>query len=178
MIITPVEVAAESDVMDQRLAVTGSSDAGVGTGVADGIGLWDVRSGSTASVADTVVTADVGMEAYVGSIVRVGILCLWICMLLRQWYESLLQSMSWPNQGEKTDDRADKRRAIRPQQGMQIFVKVMTGWTITLTVTRDIRIEASQSAAGTHDRVEMAAEREVEREVERETRQPAASTEL
>ena len=99
-------------------------------------------------------------------------------MLLRQWYESLLQSMSWPNQGEKTDDRADKRRVIRPQQGMQIFVKVMTGRTITLTVTRDTRIEARQFAAGTHDRVEMAAEREVERDVERETRQPAASAEL
>ena len=52
-----------------------------------------------------------------------GVLCLWICMLLRQWYESSLQPMSWPNQGEKNDNR----RAIRPQQEMHIFVKVMTG---------------------------------------------------
>ena len=75
MTIAPVEVAAESDVMDQRLAVTGSSDAGVGTDVADGIGLWDVRrSGSTASVGDTVFIADVGTGAYVDSIVRVGLL--------------------------------------------------------------------------------------------------------
>ena len=66
-----------------------------------------------------------------------GVLCLWICMLLRQWYESSLQPMSWPNQGEKNDNR----RAIRPQQGMQIFVKVMTGRTITLTVTRDTNTE-------------------------------------
>ena len=66
-----------------------------------------------------------------------GVLCLWICMLLRQWYESSLQPMSWPNQGEKNDNR----RAIRPQQEMQIFVKVMAGRTITLTVTRDTSIE-------------------------------------
>ena len=79
-----------------------------------------------------------------------GVLCLWICMLLRQWYESSLQPMSWPNQGEKNDNR----RAIRPQQEMQIFVKVMTGRTITLTVTRDTNIEEIremiQSIEGVH----------------------------
>ena len=41
--------------------------------------------------------------------------------LALQWYESLLRSMSWSNQGEKTDDEADDRRVIRPQQ-MQIFI--------------------------------------------------------
>ena len=79
-----------------------------------------------------------------------GVLCLWICMLLRQWYESSLQPMSWPNQGEKNDNR----RAIRPQQEMQIFVKVMTGRTITLTVTRDTNIkeirEMLQNREGVH----------------------------
>mgnify|MGYP002054834220 FL=1 len=49
--------------------------------------------------------------------------------------------MSWSNQGEKTDDEADDRRVIRPQQ-MQIFIKGMTGRTITLTVALDASIKA------------------------------------
>ena len=49
--------------------------------------------------------------------------------------------MSWSNQGEKTDDEADDRRVIRPQQ-MQIFIKGMTGRTITLTVASDASIKA------------------------------------
>ena len=61
--------------------------------------------------------------------------------LALQWYESLLRSMSWSNQGEKTDDEADDRRVIRPQQ-MQIFIKGMTGRTITLTVALDASIKA------------------------------------
>ena len=61
-------MAAESDVMDQRLAV--SSAVGTGNvGVVDERGLWNVKSVSTASAADIVVTASVGTETYVGSAV-------------------------------------------------------------------------------------------------------------
>ena len=65
-------MAAESDVTDQRPAV--SSAVGVGNvGVADERGLWNVKSASAASAADIVVTANVGTETYVGDTVRVGL---------------------------------------------------------------------------------------------------------
>ena len=61
-------MAAVSDVMDQRPAV--SSAAGVGNvGVADERGLWNVESASAASAADIVVIANVGTETYVGDTV-------------------------------------------------------------------------------------------------------------
>ena len=46
--------------------------------------------------------------------------------------------MSWSNQGEETKDCG----VIRSQHGMQIFVKGMTGRTITLTVAWDVSVEA------------------------------------
>ena len=70
--IAPVGMAAESDVMDQRPAV--SSAVGVGNvGVANERGLWNVKSASAASAADIVVTANVGTETYVGDTVQVGL---------------------------------------------------------------------------------------------------------
>ena len=72
MTIAPLGMAAESDVMDQRPAV--SSAVGVGNvGVADERGLWNVESASAASAADIVVIANDGTETYVGDTVRVGL---------------------------------------------------------------------------------------------------------
>ena len=72
MAIAPVGMAAGSDVMDQRPAV--SSAVGVGNvGVADERGLRSVKSVSAANAAEIVVTANVGTETYVGDIVRVGL---------------------------------------------------------------------------------------------------------
>ena len=70
------------------------------------------------------------------------VVCVWVCMLLDQWCKLSLQSMLWPNQGEEIDDVSDNRRVSRSQQGMQIFIKGMTGRTITLTVALDASIEA------------------------------------
>ena len=67
-----------------------------------------------------------------------GVVCMWVCMLLDQWYKLSLRSMLWSSRGEETDDASDNRS----QQGMQIFIKGMTGRTITLTVASDASIEA------------------------------------
>ena len=66
-----------------------------------------------------------------------GVVCLLVCMLLDQWCHLSLRSMSWSNQGEETKDCG----VIRSQHGMQIFVKGMTGRTITLTVAWDVSVE-------------------------------------
>ena len=47
------------------------------------------------------------------------VVCVWVCMLLDQWYKLSLQSMLWSSRGEETDDLSDNRS----QQGMQIFIK-------------------------------------------------------
>ena len=63
-------------------------------------------------------------------------------MLLDQWCKLSLQSMLWPNQGEEIDDVSDYRRVSRSQQGMRIFIKGMTGRTITLNGALDASIES------------------------------------
>ena len=50
--------------------------------------------------------------------------------------------MFWPNQGGEIDDVSDNRRVSRSQQEKQIFIKGMTGRTITLTVASDASIKA------------------------------------
>ena len=66
--------------------------------------------------------------------------------------------MSWSNQGEKIDDEADDHRVIRPQQ-MQIFVKVMSGRTITLTVALDVSIEAIKEMIRRKERIPISQQR-------------------
>ena len=66
--------------------------------------------------------------------------------------------MSWSNQGEKTDDETDDHRVIRPQQ-MQIFVKVMSGRTITLTVALDASIKAIKEMIGRTERTPISHQR-------------------
>ena len=66
--------------------------------------------------------------------------------------------MSWSNQGEKTDDEADDRRVIRPQQ-MQIFIKGMTGRTITLTVALDVSIKAIKEMIWRTERIYISQQR-------------------
>ena len=66
--------------------------------------------------------------------------------------------MSWSNQGEKIDDEADDRRVIRPQQ-MQIFIKGITGRTITLTVALDASIEAIKKMIWRREQVPISQQR-------------------
>ena len=66
--------------------------------------------------------------------------------------------MSWSNQGEKTNDEADDRRVIRPQQ-MQIFVKTLTGSTITLTVAQDTDIGTLREMIWSRERVPVSHQR-------------------
>ena len=67
-------------------------------------------------------------------------LCLWLWMLVDRWCKPLWckllsQPMPCSNQGEEDDSN----RVIRP---MQIFVKTLTGRTITLNVAGTDRIES------------------------------------
>ena len=66
--------------------------------------------------------------------------------------------MSWSNQGEKTDDEVDDHLVIRPQQ-MQIFVKVMSGRTITLTVALDASIKAIKEMIRRKERIPISQQR-------------------
>ena len=58
----------------------------------------------------------------------------------------------------KIDDEADDRRVIRPQQ-MQIFIKGMTGRTITLTVALDASIEAIKKMIWRREQVPISQQR-------------------
>ena len=80
-------------------------------------------------------------------------------MPLDQWCKLSLQSMLWPNQGEETDDVSDNHRVIRSQQGMQIFIKGMTGRTITLTVALDASIEAIKEMIWRTERIPISQQR-------------------
>ena len=69
--------------------------------------------------------------------------------------------MSWSNQGGKIDDEANDHRVIRPQQPqqMQIFVKVMSGRTITLTVALDVSIGAIKEMIRRKERIPISQQR-------------------
>ena len=49
------------------------------------------------------------------------VVCVWVCMLLNQWYKLSLRSMLWSSRGEETDGASDNRS----QQGMQIFLPLV-----------------------------------------------------
>ena len=63
--------------------------------------------------------------------------------------------MLWSSRGEETDDVSGDRS----QQGMQIFIKGMTGRTITLTVASDVSIEAIKERIWRREKVPISQQR-------------------